>query len=178
MGVGHPVESLSEVRSPDPRSAQICRPDGISRSFQVKRNSIEPRKASWTRNLLAKDDCRLTDVDEMEETRPEMPLVSSPFSFACLAERLARTAAGPNVMVVCPTCQPEGVTPAADAGEEMTLLVSDEINGSDVFNGSVIYISVRDHARFDQFPKPCGGFGVVLVVVDTHAILCHVIRDQ
>jgi hypothetical protein len=42
-------------------------------------------------NLLAKYDCRLALRDEVVPMRPEVPLISSPCSSACRAERLART---------------------------------------------------------------------------------------
>lgn len=53
---GNEVEPLSEVRCAHPRSAQIRRPDGVARSFQVSRNSVEPVEASRARNLLSKHD--------------------------------------------------------------------------------------------------------------------------
>jgi hypothetical protein len=56
VGVGHEVEALSDVRPTDARSAQIGRPDGVTRSFQVRRNKVEPREAVRARNLLSKDD--------------------------------------------------------------------------------------------------------------------------
>jgi hypothetical protein len=60
VGVGHPdgteEQPLSDVRSPDARSAQIRSPDGVALSFQVSANNVEPREASPARNLLSKDD--------------------------------------------------------------------------------------------------------------------------
>jgi hypothetical protein len=54
-------------------------------------------------NLLAKDCDRAALADEMEERWPKVPLVSKPFSFACLAERLAGTGAGPDRTIIGPT---------------------------------------------------------------------------
>jgi hypothetical protein len=42
VGVAHPEQSLSEVRRPRPRSAQIGGPDGIAQCFQVSTYSSEP----------------------------------------------------------------------------------------------------------------------------------------
>jgi len=56
VGVGHEVESLSNMRGADARSAQIRRPDGVTASFQVRENKIEPCEPILARNLLSKDD--------------------------------------------------------------------------------------------------------------------------
>lgn len=42
FGVGHPPQSLPDVRRPDARSAQIGGPDAISQCFQVSAYSGEP----------------------------------------------------------------------------------------------------------------------------------------
>jgi hypothetical protein len=36
IGVGHPVNSLPDVRGADARSAEIDRPDGVTLTFQVR----------------------------------------------------------------------------------------------------------------------------------------------
>jgi hypothetical protein len=84
---------LSDVRRTDARSAQINRPEGVLRSFHVSVNKVEPSKSVLARNLLAKDrdSARLRSLNEVEPRRPQVPLVSKPSSFACRAERLART---------------------------------------------------------------------------------------
>jgi hypothetical protein len=46
------------VRRTEARSAEIERPDGVARSFQVSLNKVEPSKSVLARNLLAKDDAR------------------------------------------------------------------------------------------------------------------------
>lgn len=63
-GVGHEEQSLPLVRSADARSAQIRRPDGVTASFQVSENKVEPLEAKLARNLLSKDDWRATLADE------------------------------------------------------------------------------------------------------------------
>jgi hypothetical protein len=47
VGDGHEVEPLAQVRSADPRCTGIKRPDGVTLSFQVSTNSVEPLKAVW-----------------------------------------------------------------------------------------------------------------------------------
>jgi len=65
-GVGHEVQSLPDVRRPEARSAQIRRPDGVTRSFQVSRNNVEPSKSVLRRNLLAKNCVRAALAYEPE----------------------------------------------------------------------------------------------------------------
>jgi hypothetical protein len=47
VGVGHPnePEALSDVRRADARSAHICRPEGVARSFHVSAYKVEPTEA-------------------------------------------------------------------------------------------------------------------------------------
>jgi hypothetical protein len=70
------------MRRADARSAQIGGPDGISCAFQVKSNSGEPFKSQFSRNLLAKDRCRMTLADEPEKCGPEVALVIRPLPLA------------------------------------------------------------------------------------------------
>ena len=53
-GVTHPVESLSDVRRTEARSAGINRPDGVARSFHVSTYKVEPSKPVLACNLFAK----------------------------------------------------------------------------------------------------------------------------
>ena len=77
------------MRRTDARTAGIDRPEGVTRSFHVRLNKVEPSEAVLACNLLAKDDCRAALSDEMVERWPKVPLVSKPMSLACRAERLA-----------------------------------------------------------------------------------------
>jgi hypothetical protein len=90
-GVGHPVEPLPDMRSAEARSAGICRPEGVARRFHVRRYKVEPSKAVFRCNLLAKDEFRAALFDEPVERGPQVPLVIKPAAFACRAERLAGT---------------------------------------------------------------------------------------
>jgi len=49
-------EPLTDVRGTDARRAKIGRPEGVARSFQVSRYSVEPAKSILARDLLSKDD--------------------------------------------------------------------------------------------------------------------------
>jgi hypothetical protein len=55
QGVGHPIQTLPEMRRADPRSAGIDRPEGVVRSLHVSLYKVEPCEAAFTRNLLAKN---------------------------------------------------------------------------------------------------------------------------
>jgi len=94
------------VRRTDARSAEIERPAGVARAFQVSLYKVEPTEAVFACNLLAKDwdRFRFSVLDEVEPVWPEVPLVSKPASFACRAERLARTASRPYRPIIRPTC--------------------------------------------------------------------------
>jgi hypothetical protein len=87
--VGHPVQPLPDVGSADARSAQIGGPNGKTQVFQVSTYSGEPFTSILARNLLSKDDWRLTLGDEPFESGPQVALVSNPLAFACRGERLA-----------------------------------------------------------------------------------------
>ena len=69
-GVTHPVQSLSDVRRAEARSAGIDCPAGVARSFQVSRYKVEPSEAVLACNLLAKDDWRAALFDKPVEVRP------------------------------------------------------------------------------------------------------------
>src|SRR6185312_2896721 len=101
--VGHPVEPLSDVRSTDAVCTQYAVPQGVAFCFHVCLNKVDPLHSR--RNLFTKDQFRSARSDEVEPARPEMPLVSKPLSFACRAERLARTTAGPDGSIVGPSSQ-------------------------------------------------------------------------
>ena len=70
LGVGHPVHSLTDVRRTEARSAGINRPAGVALSFQVSVYKVDPVESVLARNLLAKDNDRAVDADEMVERGP------------------------------------------------------------------------------------------------------------
>jgi hypothetical protein len=141
-GVGHPdgtkVDPLSDVRSPDARSAQICSPDGVARSFQVSANNVEPRKASPTRNLLSKDDWRAALADELEPDGPEVPLVGGASTLPGDGEGLAWTAPGPDGAVIGPPGETKGIGPGAEAGKSVELGSAHNVSCAEVTDGANI----------------------------------------
>jgi hypothetical protein len=120
-GDGHEVEALSLVRRADARSAEIDRSAGVLRSFQVSKNSVEPRESSRARNLLTNDNWRVALADEPEPLWPEVAFVGDATAASGLRERLARARAGPERDVVWPSSSARGGTPNGDACEEVGL---------------------------------------------------------
>lgn len=103
------------------RSAGINRPDGVTRSFQVRRYKVEPSEAVFARDLFAKNDVRSALLDEPVDGGPEVPLVIKPAAFASRAERLAGARGGPERSVVRPSGVAGGPAPHADSGEGVKL---------------------------------------------------------
>jgi hypothetical protein len=170
--VTHPLcdeeESLSDVRGADARSAQIDRPDGVARSFQVSVYSVEPSKAVLARNLLSKDDWRATLLDETEPGGPEVALVSEPSALARGAERLAGAASGPYGAVVGPPSESQRVAPDADSGEGVELLRAGNIHGIEFHQAPLIDAPRCDMARGDEVPHPRRRKRIDLVVDRRH----------
>jgi hypothetical protein len=117
-GVGHPVDSVTDVRRTDARSRERDTPEGVAHAFHVSVYKVDPRLCVLARNLLSKDDCRSALADEMEPGRPEMPLIVKPSSFTCRAERLARAAASPNPSVT-PARKLESKIPSSNPCEHV-----------------------------------------------------------
>jgi len=84
---------------------------------------------------------------------------------AGLAEWLAGARACPNRSVIGPSGEPQGVTPPADAGEEVALRVAAQVVGLDIDDGSLVDITGRDVSGADEVAQPLSGIGVDLVVV-------------
>jgi hypothetical protein len=108
-----------------------------------------------------------------------MPLVSKPFSFACLAERLAWTRTRPDRLLIAPAGKTQGVAPNPDTGEEMALDESSEVGGSNISNVPLIDFPGRDGTDLDELAQPRRGLRVVLVVVGGHSqgtLLCEMAR--
>jgi hypothetical protein len=164
VGVGHEVDPLPDVRSADARRAQIRRPNGVTRSFQISRNSVEPREAICARNLLSKDDWRAALADEPEPFRPEMPSVFTASLPAGGAERLARTTSRPNGKLVWNACESERVAPDADSGEEVALPPPGEVFRFEVDDASFFDESIRDVSLLGKVAEPASGVGLDLVV--------------
>lgn len=178
LGVGHAdradPEPLPDLRGADARSAEIDRPEGVSRSFQVIENKVEPSESVFARNLFAKDDFRMALADEMVPVRPKVPLVNKPIASACRGERLARATPGPDGAVIGPSSKSESERPSADPGEEMALGVTMQFIGSDVPYVAPIDHASRDLTLSDEFFQPVSRL-VVDLVVEVHAFTFNVI---
>jgi hypothetical protein len=118
VAVGHEPQPVSGVRGADARCWKYDRPDGVTDTFQVSRNKVEPRPANRCINLFPKDDARAALLDEPVPGGPKVPLVSKRQSLACLAERLARRGTRPNKSI-SPSSQVERQLPAADSREKV-----------------------------------------------------------
>src|SRR5690606_4634523 len=171
--VGHPPQSLSDVRGTDARSAQIARPCGVTLCFQVSLNKIPPLKGILACNLLANDDWRAALTDEVVPCGPQMPLVVKPSAFACRGERLARTAASPNSLVISPTSLAKCKRPDSDSSKEVALGELSQVRGSDIHNAAPVNDSGGDVAGSDEVLKPLCGIVVNLVVV---RMIAHVLN--
>jgi hypothetical protein len=164
-GVAHPKQSLADVRRADARSAEISRCKGVGRCFHVSVNKIEPDEAVRARNLLTKDNARISLADEPEEVGPEVTRIGEAVAFPGRAERLAGTGTGPNRSIIWPACKSQRVAPSPDAGEEMTLGESGEVIGLHFLDRSLVHFARRDQPSCDEIAEPLGCERVELVVV-------------
>jgi hypothetical protein len=131
---------------------------------------VDPRLCILARNLLSKDDWRAALANEVEKCGPKVPLVIKPSSFACLAERLARTGTGPNRSVITESGASKRVAPDADSSEEVTLGISAQVVRSDILNAPFVYIAGRDMPGFYKVAQPLRGVWVNLVVIGGHGL--------
>lgn len=131
------------------RSAEIDRPDGVTRCFQVSRYKIEPLQAKRARNLLPNNSVRATLLDEMVAGGPKVPLISKPKLLACRAERLTREAGAPESSGVGDAGATGCKTPYADSGAEMYLRKSGEFSGSDVSEIARVNFTIGNKALTD-----------------------------
>lgn len=164
VGVGHPVRSVTDVRSTDARRRERTSPEGITQSFQVSLYKVEPRLCVLARNLLTKEAFRRALLDEPIDGWPEVPLVVKPSALACRAERLARAACGPDRAIIWPAGAAEGVGPSSDAGEEVDLIKSSKVGWADVLNISFIDYPWCDQPLGDQLAQPSGRLWIDFVV--------------
>jgi hypothetical protein len=138
LGVGHvdgdPVEALANVRGVDRESWEIGAPAGVTFSFQISANSVEPTVASRSRNLFSQYHRGPDGTDEAMKVGPQVPWIVSTSAFACDAERLARATPRPHRPVVGPPGEAEGVGPPADPGEEVALGEASEVHRLNIDN--------------------------------------------
>jgi hypothetical protein len=166
VGEGHEEEPLPDVRSTDARSAQIRRSDGVTLVFQVSRNSVEPREAVRTRNLLSKDDWREALADEPEPVGPEVPIVREAPAPPGRAEGLTGTGSGPNRRIVGPPGEAEGVGPDTNSGEEVTLLVFADVACAELSDAAIVNAPSSNVPTVGEVSEPFDCIWFDLVVED------------
>ena len=164
FGVGHPEESLADVRGADARSREIGGPDGISQVLQVSANSGEPFTSILARNLLSKDRCRAALGDEVVKSGPQVSLIGMATSLSRARKRLTRTGAGPDFPVLGPSGKGESEGPAADPGKEVALPKRSKVVGVEVEDAAGINGSGRKMPGSGKVPEPLCGVGIVVVV--------------
>lgn len=156
---------MPDVGRADARRAQIGTPDGISHSFQVSAYSGEPFTSILAANLLANNRCRFARGDEPIKSGPQVSFVGMAFSESRARKRLTRTTGGPDLSFAGPFGESQGETPAADAGEEVALVVSFEIGGFDFDDGSLVNISNWNESFADECAQPGAGFWIDFIVI-------------
>lgn len=114
--------------------AGIDRPAGVTRTFHVVRQSVEPSKRVLASNLLANDQVRSALAAEAKHLGPQVALVGCPFPLTGSAKGLARTGAGPDAEVVRDTSSAKSQAPDSHAREQMHLPESSEVIGSNIDN--------------------------------------------
>jgi hypothetical protein len=170
VGVRHEEVARSDMRRARASSTQIRSPERIRRRFQFKVNSGEPFKSKRSCNLLAKENWRLSLLDEPKPRGPKVALVADTFLLSCDGKRLAGAASSPNRSVVGPSSEPECVGPSADAGEEVAVGVTAQIVGAYIDDASLVNVTWRDMSGSNEVSEPLGGIGIVLVVVGAHEL--------
>jgi hypothetical protein len=132
--VAHEPQSLPDVRRADAASWKYGRPAGVAFLLQVSANKVEPAPSNCRLNLLSKDCCRAALADESHPRRPQVASVIGCLARSSGTERLTRAGTGPNRSVIGPSGETQGDGPAADAGEEMALVVAGKVGGSNIDN--------------------------------------------
>jgi hypothetical protein len=165
IGVGHPMQSLSDVRRTEARRAQIDRPEGIARRFHVSLYKVEPSKSVRARNLFANCHDRSERRSEGFEHGPKMSFVFDAFALTGRAPWLAGEAGGPERTPVWPSGLAGRVAPDAETGEEMTLPKPGKVSCPDFPNVALIDHPRCDQPARDQLAQRCGRLSVRVVVV-------------
>jgi hypothetical protein len=147
--------------------AKYVKPKGVTFRFQVCTYSVDPPKSDSRFNLFAKDDCRATLADEAVHGGPEVAFVRLASARSGSGDRLAGTTTCPNRPICWPSGHCKGERPSADSGEQVNLGVSSEFIGVEFLNRGFAHVARGQVALFDEFPQPCRGV-LVNVVVEVH----------
>jgi hypothetical protein len=160
-----PVDALSDMRRADAVCAKNGRPAGVTESFQVCENSIDPTELNRCRNLLTNDDWRTALFDETVEDGPEVPLVFRASFLSGRGEGLAGEACRPDRFVVGPAGEAEGERPSRQTCEKMMLREPLEVFRSDFREAPRVDFAIRYLSCRDQILDPLSGVRVEFVVV-------------
>ena len=160
-----PVEPLSSVRRAEATCRQIVRPAGVTNSFQVVTNSIEPSDSSFLRDLLPNHDGRSTALDEAEHLWPEVPFVRFTLALSGCGEWLAWATSTPDWDVAWPSSDAQCLGPASDSSKEVDSPKPDKILCTHITDTPFIHLPARNDATIRQVAKPLGGKAIDLVVV-------------
>ena len=156
----------ADSRLAEARSAQIARPEGVTRAFHVSRYKIDPLERAC--NLLSKHDCRAALLNEPEPDRPQVAFIIKSLLLPCRAERLAGAGTGPDRPIIRPSGAAQGVAPHPDPGEEMALCVSRKFPRLDILNFSLVDHAGRHVPRRDQVAQPCRSVRIRFIVERCH----------
>jgi hypothetical protein len=155
----------------DTASREIDCPPGVTFPRQISADSVEPTVASLSRNLLSHDDSGPHGTDEAMKVRPQMPWIICSSAFACRAERLAGTGAGPERGAIRPSSKSSCDRPKSAACEKVGLGVSCNVIRRHFLDGAGINVAGRNHALIDHVAENGSGCRVDLVVIGRHATL-------
>ena len=156
------------MRRPEARSAGIDRPDGVTRSFQVSLNNVEPSKSVLARNLFTKHCDRPVGGNKTVELWPKVSVISYSFSFSCCAERLAGAGTSPDRTIIRPPRKSKGVAPNPDPGEEVALGIAKNICRMNVTYAAFVYLTWRNVPGGNQVAKPLRRERLNFIVVGRH----------
>jgi hypothetical protein len=97
-------------------------------------NKVEPSVVNRCFNLFTKDNVRSALADEVEPGRPEMALVGNAPPCTSGAEWLTGATACPNRSILGPSGKAQGVAPATESREKVTLNKSVKITCADILD--------------------------------------------
>jgi len=153
--VGHPEQSLSDVRRARAVCAQYGRPDGVTFRFQVCTNSVEPSMFNRSRNLFAKDAERARLADEIEPNRPQVAIVRRSLPLAGGAEWLTGAGASPHGAFGGPSGNLQGEFPSENSAEPVASSESNNVSCFDFPDVSLIDFALWYQSVAQKFAEPC-----------------------
>ena len=144
------VEPLSDVGRSDCAGGEIGGGKFVPDPLKAVGDVVVPSHTDCCIYLLPKDDPWPALLDESKPSWPKMPLVRMAVTLTRCREWLTWATPGPDFTIIGPSGEIEGVIPHADAGEEVTAVISAQVSGSDVDDASLIDIPGGNVASADQ----------------------------